>query len=136
MCGTQIVTRAQYKKYCDSCRAIRRNNSKIVWRGNNKEHISETNKNYTSKIRADVLRKYSNGSVPMCACCGDTEDVFLCIDHIDGGGNAHRRKIGKPRGGFGFYLWLIKKNYPDGFQVLCHNCNFAKHILGRCPHEK
>jgi hypothetical protein len=31
-----------------------------------------------------------------------------------------------------------KKEYnefPDGFQVLCHNCNLAKGYYGECPHN-
>ena len=24
--------------------------------------------------------------------------------------------------------WIIKNNFPKGFQVLCHNCNYAKGI--------
>ena len=27
-----------------------------------------------------------------------------------------------------------KNNYPEGFQVLCSNCNFAKGKYGSCPH--
>lgn len=25
--------------------------------------------------------------------------------------------------------------WPPGYQVLCHNCNVAKRILGTCPHQ-
>ncbi|MBT4326526.1 MAG: hypothetical protein HOD60_06415 [Candidatus Nitrosopelagicus sp.] len=27
---------------------------------------------------------------------------------------------------------------PNGFQILCHNCNFAKGVSkdNKCPHEK
>jgi hypothetical protein len=33
------------------------------------------------------------------------------------------------------YRWLVKNNFPKEFQILCHNCNFAKFRLGTCPHE-
>ena len=33
-------------------------------------------------------------------------------------------------------VWMIKNNFPKGFQVLCHNCNLAKGFYGKCPHEK
>lgn len=71
-----------------------------------------------------------------CKCCGETEKVFLVIDHINGGGNKERNKIGKngTRGGAGQYWELVKRNFPSGYQVLCHNCNFAK-IRGLCPHQ-
>ena len=70
-----------------------------------------------------------------CACCDETDPVFLVIDHINGGGNQERRSIGPKgtRGGAGEYWWLRKQGFPAGYQVLCHNCNFAK-TRGECPH--
>lgn len=71
-----------------------------------------------------------------CVCCKESELAFLTMDHIDEGGNAHRRtltKDGSIAGSPKFYNWLIKNNFPSGFQVLCHNCNFAK-SHGGCPH--
>jgi hypothetical protein len=38
-------------------------------------------------------------------------------------------------GGGGYWAWLRKHNYPEGFQVLCHNCNMGRQINGGvCPH--
>jgi hypothetical protein len=31
--------------------------------------------------------------------------------------------------------WLIREKLPDGFRVLCHNCNQAIGYYGVCPHE-
>jgi hypothetical protein len=33
------------------------------------------------------------------------------------------------------HRWLKNSGYPPGFQVLCFNCNFAKHRKGQCPHH-
>lgn len=80
--------------------------------------------------RKNALQHYGN----KCACCGETEPYFLAIDHIDGDGNAHRDRIGKY--GSGFFKWLIDNDFPEGFQVLCHNCNMGKHLNGGvCPHK-
>ena len=71
-----------------------------------------------------------------CSCCGETTEVFLQFDHIDGGGNKHRReeKIG---GGNGLAVWLKRKGWPEGFQVLCANCNLGRHLNdGVCPHNR
>jgi len=82
----------------------------------------------------NALIHYSNGS-PHCACCGDDRFEFLCLDHINGGGNQHRQQLaGSKKGGASFYPALERAGYPAGFQVLCHNCNMAKHIYGKCPY--
>jgi hypothetical protein len=39
------------------------------------------------------------------------------------------------RGGVRFYSWLRRNNYPEGYQVLCFNCNIAKGLYGVCPHQ-
>lgn len=57
---------------------------------------------------------------------------FLAIDHIDGGGTAHRRQVGH---GDAFYKWLRAAGLPAGFRVLCHNCNLSLGFYGYCPHD-
>lgn len=88
------------------------------------------------ELRMEALVAYGHGD-PYCRCCGDNRFEFLCLDHINGGGNKHRIEIsGSKNGGNQLYYWLKRNKYPDGFQVLCHNCNMAKHIYGKCPYEK
>lgn len=73
-----------------------------------------------------------------CACCGESEMVFLALDHEKGGGNAHRRSLsknGKMVGSSTMYAWVVRNGFPSGFRVLCHNCNFAE-AHGGCPHKK
>lgn len=81
------------------------------------------------KFRDEALAHYGRA----CKCCGETGDIFLCIDHVNNDGAAHRKEIGQ---GGAIFRWLKKNNYPDGFQILCWNCNMAKQILGQCPHQK
>lgn len=88
-------------------------------------------KKYSEGLKRKVLSFYSDGTL-VCACCGESEYAFLTMDHIDGGGNEHRKETGW---GHGAYIWLAKNKYPEGFQVLCMNCNFAKGKLGTCPHQ-
>jgi hypothetical protein len=66
----------------------------------------------------------------VCVCCGEAEEVFLVIDHINGGGRKHLSTLTRS-----FYEWLRVEGYPPGFQTLCHNCNWAKHVRGVCPHQ-
>ena len=83
------------------------------------------------KLRTEVLSHYVGGA-PACACCRETTLEFLSIDHVNGGGRKHREEL-KQRS---IYAWLKKEGYPEGYQVLCHNCNQAKGFYGECPHEQ
>lgn len=83
--------------------------------------------------RLEVLSHYCGGQAPHCACCGEQQIEFLSLDHVDGGGNQHKRRIGR---GWTLMRWLQANGYPDGYQVLCHNCNQAKGYYGVCPHQR
>jgi hypothetical protein len=97
--------------------------------------LRESVNRHHKDLRLSVLRAYG-GDVPKCACCGESELAFLCIDHIEGNGLKHRKEVVKNKGSMAFYRWLKKNGYPSGFQVLCYNCNMAKSILGVCPHKE
>jgi len=102
------------------------------WRENNYELSLKRNreccKNYDIKCKKLVFEHYGK----KCSCCGEKEMMFLTIDHINGGGEKHRKKIGRK-----IYRWLVINNFPDGFKTLCFNCNWGKHINGGiCPHKQ
>jgi hypothetical protein len=93
-----------------------------------KSHRSSTYKG----VRMQALQAYG-GPTPACTCCGEDVLQFLALDHINGGGHKQRKETG----GGGFYTWLRRNNYPEGFRVLCHNCNFGRQINGGvCPHNQ
>ena len=74
------------------------------------------------------------GAVCSCVNCPERENPrieFLTIDHIAGGGNQHRKVVGS---GSSFYAWLRNNKYPQGYQVLCMNCNWGRRLTGVCPH--
>lgn len=86
---------------------------------------------YRSRMRADAINAYGG----KCACCGESNILFLTIDHINSDGAEYRREK-RLSGGNLVYSWLKKNEYPDGFQVLCHNCNSGRAINnGICPHH-
>ena len=96
--------------------------------------ISRPNRmRYSSKItdhkrnlkkKQMILNYYSKGKI-CCNLCGQKGHEFLNIDHVDNKGSEHRKTIGG--GGSGVYNWIIKNNYPAGFQILCWNCNMVKY---------
>lgn len=98
-----------------------------------KEKISYQQK-YILKTKLKILGHYSNGALK-CACCDESRIGCLAIDHIAGDGRKHRKKLGN-KGGFAFYLWLKRNGFPDGYRVLCHNCNSSFGLYGYCPHNK
>lgn len=103
----------------------------LAYQKANKAKLLENRKKKGREDRLAALRHYSGGD-PQCACCGEVKLEFLCIDHTNGGGNIHRRKH-KLNGEIG--PWLRLNGYPEGFRVLCHNCNFAASHYGYCPHN-
>jgi len=84
---------------------------------------------YRAKIKDEVFQAYGGWR---CACCGVEYKEMLSLDHINGGGGGDRRKFGH---GHTFYSRLRKQGFPEGYQVLCMNCNFAKRYSGICPHK-
>lgn len=83
------------------------------------------------KARQQCLDAYGKH----CQCCGESVSVFLVIDHINDDGAKQRRELFNTRSpsSGAFYAWLRKEGFPDGYQVLCHNCNYAKQY--GCPHQ-
>jgi hypothetical protein len=118
-----------------------------AWKKRNREHLNAYNREWNknrdeeSKERKrqynrELARKYHREAIQayggFCTCCGETEMSFLQIDHINNDGAEHRKSIN----GVQLAPWLKRRGYPEGFQVLCVNCNFAKHTNGgTCPHQ-
>jgi len=113
---------------CKSCR----HEAAVINNAKYRKQRRKYRKVYDRMRRIDILNHYSNNE-PKCICCGEREIDFLALDHIDGGGNKHRREILKK---CNMSAWIIKNNYPPIFQILCHNCNMAKGFYGVCPHQK
>lgn len=88
--------------------------------------------NYRAQNRLDALIAYG-GPTPTCSCpgCDESRLPFLTIDHINHGGRKHRQEVHGPTGG-AIFLWLKKHKYPDGYRVMCYNCNVARRD-GQCP---
>ena len=100
-----------------------------------KEKYGESKKSYRDGTIQLVIEHYGG----ICNCCGESNPLFLTIDHINGGGNKHRLSISKsdkPVGGQVIYYWIIKNDFPSDFQILCFNCNLGKtRNKGVCPHK-
>jgi len=105
-------------------RAYQENRSEEATRRAKYDHKLYTKEqNHLLKVKA--VMHYANPKGTMvCNDCGEQDIDVLCLDHIAGGGGEHRQNIGI----FGsrFYRWLEQRDYPEGFQDLCYNCNMKK----------
>jgi hypothetical protein len=110
---------------------IRTYSRKHYWRHREKEiiRVMEGNKRRYRRQRLEVLIHYG----AKCACCGEERIYFLGIDHINGGGTAHRKELWKKHQNI--YTFLIKSKFPTEYRILCHNCNLSLGFYGFCPHQ-
>jgi hypothetical protein len=100
-------------------------------REHSKRPASIRMREYLQECRRKVIEAYGG---PVCSCCGETDARVLAIDHVNGDGAEHRRAIG--RSSSNLWRWLRNNGFPDGFRVLCFNCNSGRHANGgTCPHK-
>lgn len=119
--------KAHREYYCLQC--SRERDKKYSRKYNKTPKAHERQRAYFTRLKLFVLSYYSPQLVCQCSfsrcwhigACRVSDPRILCIDHIDGGGNRHRKSITTP-----FYNWLKKNGFPTGFQVLCQNCNWMK----------
>lgn len=100
----------------------------------NIRRIKRTQPGIGEKYRKTVRAKAIQALGAKCRCCGEDEFVFLVVDHVNGGGSVEERKIGT----YGIYRRVLTDPLAvDHYQVLCHNCNWAKYNTGgNCPHNE
>ena len=103
------------RRVCRECRATR----------TDPEFRNAERNSHNARLRLKVLKHYGGS----CACCGETNEKFLAMDHVNDDGADHRKETRYSN----LYSWLNANGMPPGFQVLCHNCNYAK-SRGGCPH--
>lgn len=88
-------------------------------------HRGEYMNAYNQNLKYEVLLHYSTTGELSCQC-GEKRPETLTLDHIHNNGGEDRKKNGQSS--YGLYLRLRKAGYPEGYQTLCRNCNWMKHI--------
>lgn len=102
---------------------------------NNREKLLNDGRKRNLDVKIIVMIHYSNGTM-QCNCCGENHIEFLQIDHINCGKKRYNNETRCNNFyGLKLYRYLINNNFPNGYQVLCANCNFAKGAFGKCPHK-
>lgn len=121
--------RAYLKEYRKLHRDRIRESSKVTrasYRKRNSDKIHAYDRLWRRNLRIEAINKYGGCK---CAMCPETRIGALTINHIDGGGRQHRSSIGS--GGTQFFRWLKNNNYPEGYNVLCSNCNYLEWLNNR-----
>jgi len=115
----------QIKEYKQKyCLTHRKQTRKYMseWRKLHRKEINDYNRQRRLKRKIEAFKHYSPKLV--CSKCGFPDIRALSIDHVNGGGTKHRetdKVVGSD-----IYSWLRWHNYPEGFQVLCMNCQWIK----------
>jgi len=114
---------------CSNCNMIKAFELRERKLSQKPERIKE--REWKKRFKIEVLSHYSKGK-PKCNCCGFSKIEGLSIDHIKPIKESKRdRSIRSVR----LYQLLKREKFPDGFQVLCINCNSAKSDKEFCPHQ-
>jgi hypothetical protein len=118
------------------------------YRAENKEKVKTQRHGYYMDNRVEIISQTAIAAAnrlrkkktlvfkhygPRCKWCGETNPLFLQLDHTNSDGSAHRDTL---RGKMLIWTWIIKNNYPKGFQVLCANCHFAKSQYERSTQKR
>jgi hypothetical protein len=146
-CGNELTDEEMkdyQRNYIRTCKTCRASYGKS-WRGGNPEKVKqnrekhstknsaktrEYQRDYVQKLKEIVILHYSPNHVCQWEGCSWTDSNALSIDHINNDGAKHLRELagkrGRRFGGRCFYRWLIKNNFPEGYQILCMNHQWVK----------
>lgn len=126
----EIMLGASNQRYAEHGDAIRA--KRAIWRTPEVRAANASIERERYRVlRCEMLAAYGGA----CKCCGESESVFLELDHVNDDGAAHRREIG--RGSKRTYAVLKRRGWPqEGHRLLCANCNQGRARNGGiCPHE-
>lgn len=74
--------------------------------------VRVSGRRFRARLREEVIKHYGG----KCRCCRERMIEFLTV-------------VGRsPR-------WLKEHGLPEGYHVLCHNCEEAVERYGYCPHQ-
>ena len=140
----EILTKAErsrryYQEHSDHLKTIKRewyhkNRDRLIeerrsYVSAHKEEIKAYAQKYNFALKKEILSYYSGNGKPFCKRCGVNDIDVLCLDHVNDEGHDHRKHTNGS--GTASYKWLREHQFPEGFQVLCANCNLKKEIERR-----
>ena len=145
-----IASRLANQKYAKSKKGIK---NKAEYREKNRDHIKKINRASYEKRKENNIKPSTNWEKRMgraycqelakqwakkrtedlyklmggkCVCCGIDDSIYFSIDHVNNDGYLER-KNGKTKKKLTVSKYL---EAPERYQLLCANCNWAKHVNG------
>jgi hypothetical protein len=109
------------RRKCERCRKLAKRATTGLLGSARRRRASE-------RERSRVFSAYG----ARCVCCGETERAFLQVDHVRNNGAQERRANPNTTNA----RLAIRSGFSSDYQVLCANCNWAKSVLGKCPHQQ
>lgn len=132
LCVACGKTKVANGAYCKRCRKRSRAYTRKwkVEHPDRKQKAGRRHRDWHWKIRLEVINAYGG----KCVCCGEIQPLLLTIDHRNGDGKEHRKKLGQKS----IYPVVKREGFPkDRYQLLCFNCNIGRHHNGgTCPHKE
>jgi hypothetical protein len=108
---------------------------KECWRAHQRAYVALKGSQYRydkmRKWRLKLKQRAVNALGGKCVCCGETELLFLTLDHVNEDGGTHRKSDDRARS---TKLWqqMLSGECNYEMQVLCANCHLAKNGPGKC----
>lgn len=127
------LNHSQHKEHrLKSARERYAKNPTVRWTKERRNRANELARDRCKKLRDEVYKKFGNE----CICCGESQPMFLTLDHIKNDGQYMRKKV-HGTSSVRIYLQILKGQLEGVFQLLCMNCNFGKaRNKGICPHKE
>ena len=85
-----------------------------------------------ASMTLDKLAALNHYGGARCACCGERQVEFLCLDHVNADGKVWRKVHGE---GTVMIKWLKRNKYPKKPRLRA-NCNLGTSHGRICPHQR
>lgn len=93
----------------------------------NKDALAEYYSDYRLRLKEEMVEVFGG----CCSECGEDDVIVLVLDHINNNAQLDREE-NNHNGGFKLYSRLKRLGWPkEGYQLLCHNCNYRKEFWRR-----
>jgi len=96
------------------------------WTPERRKQANDLSRVRYEKLRSEVFTKHGGE----CAACGETEWMFLTLDHRNNDGWEQRANDPYGQTGAGLYKKILRYGMPHDLEILCFNCNFGKRRNG------